>query len=333
MHLRLVDAEEFSDRVTRIETSRFTRQVKTAGITFADFDTSEHEELIVISRGEKGFSADGSFGTKHEWIDYEDTPGTRGYRTEMERINTHLEAANLEFDASGLPPSIIIDTSRHRRRLRRYFNHPPWLAEEETPSFTLGGRMFSAWWLNLRKEIRHRIRIDGERVANLDFASMFPRLAYIKLGLEPPPGDLYGGIPGLADPRYREGVKGMMNTLLFAKGSKLRMPSEFKKALPPGWTAAKVRAAILTEHPSLEPAFETGLGFELFFEESRVMVAIMLRLIEEGITALPMHDGLLASDSKKGQVRAVMEETATHLTGYALPTSEKSSVVGGLKLS
>jgi hypothetical protein len=324
--VKVVKSRSLGRRTTIEASARFTRKVQASGITLEDFGTSELQELIVVSRGEKGFSAAGNFGTKREWIDYADTAATRRYRKEMKRINAHLAAANLEFDASGLPPSAITDTSIHRRRLRRYFNHPPWL-EGEAPSFTLGGRLFGSWWLNLDKKLRGRIRIDGEDVADLDFSSMFPRLAYMKLGLEPPPGDLYDGIPGLEDPKYREGVKGMMNTLLFAKGAKLRMPSEFKKELPQGWTAAKVRAAILVKHPSLEAAFERSLGFELFFDESRVAIATLLRLIDEEITALPIHDGLLAPVSKKERVRTVMEETAKQLTGHALPTSEKSSGV------
>ena len=58
---------------------------------------------------------------------------------------------------------------------------------------------------------------------------------------------------------------------------------------------------------------------ELMFAESRVLVAILLRLIDEKIPTLPMHDGLIAPASKKARVRTVMEE----VTGFRLPTSEK----------
>jgi len=151
---------------------------------------------------------------------------------------------------------------------------------------------------------------------------MFPRLAYLRVGMEPPAGDLYA-VPGLENPKYRDGVKGIMNTLLFAAGPKARMPSEFRKQLPKGWTAAKVRGAILLKHPGLEPLLETGVGYELFFTESQIMVAILVRLIDEKIVALPMHDGLIAPISKKDRVRTVMEETAEEVVGFRLPTSEK----------
>lgn len=104
-----------------------------------------------------------------------------------------------------------------------------------------------------------------------------------------------------------------MNTLLFADDAKVRLPSEFRKQLPKGWTLAKVKAAILATHPNLEPVL--GMGLELMATESRNLVAALLRLIDGGIVALPMHDRLIAGDSKQDRVRAVMEETAKQVVG------------------
>ena len=160
--------------------------------------------MIVLSRTVSGFGAEGAFGKQREWIDYEhDNKESRRFRGEMERINAFLASANLEFHPNG--PSIALDT--HRRRLRRYFSMPPWQADQFL-QFDLGGRLFGGWWQNLPKHERHRIRIDGEPVVDLDFASMFPRLAYLKVGLAPPEGDLYAGIPGLGNPRWRDGDEG-----------------------------------------------------------------------------------------------------------------------------
>lgn len=131
-------------------------------------------------------------------------------------------------------------------------------------------------------------------------------------------------MPGLEDPKYRDGVKGAMNTLFFADRPKARLPSEFRKQLPQGWTLARVRTAILSRHPDLEPAFERGLGLELMFIESTIMVKVLIRLIGEGVVALPMHDGLMAPASKRDEVRAAMEDVAEEVVGYRLPTSEKA---------
>src|SRR5208282_6029191 len=86
-----------------------------------------------------------------------------------------------------------------------------------------GGRLFGdGFWLTLASGRRAYIRIDGEVVADLDFSSMFARLAYAHLGIEAPSGDLYA-IPGLES--YRSGVKLAFNILLFdGKGQRRKWP-------------------------------------------------------------------------------------------------------------
>lgn len=309
------------DRRTTIKpTAWFERQVKAARITFEDFGRSEHEETIILSRSVNGFKADGTFCKQRRLINYQyDTDETRRYRAEMAKINAFLAEAELEL-ASDRTSRLAIEP-RKNRTLHRTFNLPPW-QEDDAPRFDLGGRLFGGWWENVPSEVRCRIRIEGEAVAELDFASMFPRLAFLKLGLAPPRGDLYV-VPGLEDPKHRDGVKGMMNTLLFASGPKLRLPPEFKKHLPRGWTARDVRKAIVDRHSSLEPAFERGLGLELMFMESQILVAVLLRLIDEDIVALPLHDGLITPISQRDRVRAVMEDVSKEVAGFRLPTSEK----------
>lgn len=320
LHLSKPQARGRSSTIT--PSVSLARKIKRCGIGFADFGRFEREELIVLSRTEDRFGSDGSFGKRRRWIDYKhDTPDTLRFRDEMQRINVGLELANLEFMPDDNSPIAYIDI--YHRRLRRYFTLPPWQADD-TPRFDLGGRLFgNAFWVNLPREERHRIRIDDEPVVDLDFASMFPRLAYLTLGLTPPDGDLYAGIQGLEDPKHRDGVKGALNTLLFANGPKNKMPSEFRKALPSGWTFARVRSAIAARHPDLEPVFETGIGLQLMFTESQMMVALILRLADRGIVGLPMHDGVMVSRSKATDARRMMMATAKDIVGFGLPVSEK----------
>ena len=67
------------------------------------------------------------------------------------------------------------------RELRRSFNLPA-----RTPlgveRFDLGGRLFGGFWQSLEKQRRRSIRLDGELIADLDFAAMFLRLAYLEVG-------------------------------------------------------------------------------------------------------------------------------------------------------
>lgn len=277
---------------------------------FKAFHRADGEQVIILSRAE----TDHATGTRiADWIDYADTASTHRYQEEMERINKVLAAADLRHEGSDSE----IDTQR--RNLRRVFNIPSWLSANRI-RFDLGGRLYGGWWQNLKESDRAFIRIDGESVADLDFKSMFPRLAYIHARKPTPPGDPYA-LPGFDG--YRNGVKRTFNAMLFRRGKLTRVPRGSRDLLPENCTGEKIRAAILNHHPLLKPLFERGIGFELMFLESRILIAVLLRLIDLGITALPMHDGLMVAESKARTASRVMGDVSEELTGHRLPVSRK----------
>lgn len=51
----------------------------------------------------------------------------------------------------------------------------------------------------------------------------------------------------------------------------------------PAYTGAEARAAVLAAFPQLRDVFESGIGLRLMNRESNIMVAVLLRLIGEGI--------------------------------------------------
>lgn len=281
-----------------------------------DFEQTPGRETIWLSRAERDF-VDGTID--RELIDYVDTPETSRYREEMATINAALRGADVGMLPDGGPPVLT-----SLRELRRCFNLPAW-SPEGLERFDLGGRLFGGWWQGLEKPRRKSIRLDGEPIADLDFSSMFLRLAYLEAGASPPDGDLYAlGVSGLSDRRWRDGVKKTANAMMFRTTPMLRLPQDAKDDLPPGVSCAKVRAAILARHPALAPVFETGTGFRLMFLESQILVSALLRLIAEGVTAvLPMHDGLMCPRSKTDQVLQVMGDAAEQIVGYRLPITLK----------
>jgi hypothetical protein len=214
-------------------------------------------------------------------------------------------------DASDIDP--------HRRKLRRFFNVPSWMPQD-TIRFDLGGRLYGGWWQNLKEERRVFIEISGEQIVDLDFKSMFAQLAYVRAGKPMPPGDSYT-LPGFED--FREGVKRTLIAMLFRQKPLKRVPRESSKLLPAGCTGKQIRAAILARHPGLGSVVETGIGFELMFFESQILIAILLRLIDRGIVALPMHDGLMVAQSKADTAERVMGDVAEELTGRRLPVVRK----------
>jgi hypothetical protein len=191
--------------------------------------------------------------------------------------------------------------------------------------------------MTLKRPRRKQIRINGEPVADLDFSSMFTRLAYADMGLTAPDGDLYA-IPGLED--HRDGVKLAMNCFLFDETITRRSwPKDMRYGyetdadvtgddadegkLPAGWTVPKTKNAILSVHPALRQAWGRGLGYRLMWQESEILLTVLRELMDVGIPALGLHDGLLVPISSADKVLQVMKSASRQVVGVELPCSVK----------
>lgn len=241
-------------------------------------------------------------------IDYEDTLETDSLRAEMEAINSFIAEHNVELLGSPQPPI---------RLYRRFTLRRP----DDAQAFNLHGRLYGGFWMTLKASERHRLRIDGESIADLDFAGMFPRLAYAHLGKEAPEGDLYA-IPGLD--QHREGAKAAFSALLSYATEMKSLPSRVKEKLPQGWTASRVKQAFAAHHPDLVPLFGKDIAMDLMFTESQILLPAMRRLREAGIVALPMHDGLMVPASTVEHGLEAMRWASVRIVGRPLPLSVKT---------
>jgi hypothetical protein len=238
-----------------------------------------------------------------ERIDYEDTPQTKLMRGQMEHLNAFLNAQRIELD--GEPQGAFT--------LRRQFT----LRSPDDPhTFNLHGRLYGGFWQTLPKARRMGLRINGEPIADLDFAGMFPRLGYLKLGLEPPLGDPYD-IPGLEG--HRDSAKAGL-AALFSKASDMKqLPPEVKRGLPSGWTAKSFYAAVAAKHPALVQLFGRDIALDFMFTDSTILVGAMMRLAEKAIPSLPMHDGMMVPASAASQTKAAMLRASLKVAAANLP--------------
>jgi hypothetical protein len=164
------------------------------------------------------------------------------------------------------------------------------------------------------------ISLSRKPVATLDYSSMFARLAYARKGVQPPEGDLYA-IPGLEG--HRDAVKLGVSALLFDQHTRRQWPKteEPVQRLPTGWTVARFRNALIERHPLIADCFGTGLGFQLMHVESEIMVQVLTTVSSEGVTALPLHDGILVRKSHASMGKEAMEEVSRGMTSYVLPVT------------
>ena len=178
--------------------------------------------------------------------------------------------------------------------------------------------MFGSWWSNLPKVHRQHIRIDGEPVDELDFSSMFVRLAYGSLGLQAPEGDQYD-LPGFRG--HRRAAKVIMNCRLFDEHHRRRWPkvSAPDEQMPPRMTMPKVERSILTLHPDLASCFGNGLGYRLMCTESTILMEVLMEMKTKGIVGLGLHDGLMVPRSRAPEVERIMGDVSQAITSIRIP--------------
>lgn len=293
-----------------VPTDPFRAAVGATGLTLQDFRRHEGEEVIRLSM--KPYDATKPFGAHKVRVDYPETADTTAMRVQLHELNRFLDAADVSFVQDGRG---TVDA--HNRAMRRHFV----LAKpSDAPRLNRGGRLYGGFWQNLERDRRGSIRINGEAVTVLDFASMHPRLIYARQGVSAGEVDLYA-IPGLED--HREAVKLLVNTLLNDGHSRNDWPDDAKVAQPPGWTVTQMRHAIWSHRHHLRHAFGRRLGLELQFTESRILCEVLERLRVRGIVALGLHDGLLVGDSHADEAREVMETVSQEVSGQRLPVTSK----------
>lgn len=281
----------------------FKQRMRLSSLKWDAFKQDDPPELIILKPAK---DHDG----RAEPIDYKDTKRTAQWRREIVRLNAWLrnapielleqDRATLHLDDGGQP------IEPYRRCLRRIFNNADWQQ---------GGRLFGGFWETMERTARFRLlRVMGEPVANVDFSSLFPRLAYVRAGKVAPRGDLYD-ISG--DGSCREGWKQLINALLFAERPLRGWPRDTRVKLPTGITLREAVTAIKTKHTPIAPLFEHGLGFQLMRIESDMLIAAVAALFKQGITALPLHDSVLTARSHSESAKRVLEAVFRQHTGSA----------------
>jgi hypothetical protein len=297
---RVVGYRNFSDpKANRQTVIRATERLRTRiddyKLTLADFAVDKTEEIIILKDSKEGH------WDKGQWLQYEDTAETMAYRDELSSINAWLEQADIDYEPWDAREKPVDHTDR---RLLRYFNNG---------SFEQGGRLFGGFWQYLRKDQRsYGILIDGSPVVTLDYGQMVPRILYGLSGVDPHFDDAYA-VPGLED--YRDGVKKVFNAMLHIDHWHSRKPAGTADLLPKDMTIAEIIDLILDFHKPVADAFFAGKGLYLTYQESRILLAVLGGLVEQGITALPIHDAVIVAEGHAEQTKQIMLEVFKDLTG------------------
>lgn len=286
-------------------TDRLAKLVREYGIEFSDIGYRAPHETVVLKSGRH------SYWETSKKSEYVDDAYTNDARTKMELINSFIAEADIEFDELYTDREYV-DTNR--RGLVRYFTNG---------SFTSGGRLFGGFWQDLKKHERRGIYIKGEPTVALDYGQIATRILYALAGAEPPAGDLYD-IPGLTclnGKSYRDGVKKVMNSLMFSKEPLSRKPKGSSNLLPKHLSIDVIISLIQEHHSKIIHLLGTEIGHYAQFIESCVMTDVICNLMDRDIVCLPIHDGIIVQERYKDVAKEVMHNVFRSKVGMECPVS------------
>ena len=264
-------------------------------VELEDLGLSDGEETIVLKREKKDLWDHG--GT----LEYEDNDLTNLYRDEMRTINQWIKKA----DRNYMEPFNGKDKHNYDldcRLIKRYFTRG---------SFKSGGRLFGGFWQQMKKVHRENLLIDGKNIVVLDYSQMTPKILYGYCGSVPEMEDCYH-IKGYE--YCRKGIKKVFNAMTFSDEPMTRFPKGINSLFPVKTRFKEVADAIENEHSRIAHMFYKGFGHYLQFLESKILVEVLLKLIENNITALPIHDAVLVSEIHVHKSKQVMEQVFMDMT-------------------
>ena len=210
-----------------------------------------------------------------------------------------------------------------------------------------GGRLYGAWTGLDKATMRLHCTIDGEPICELDIRASQPTLFSSLLGYRMGGlgkgdtwGDVYAELSSLwavnawwseHDPqidkielirRNRKVAKGVVVALM-GSGNPLKAKTSEELAIEHGLTQSgwlSFRDTLIRTIPALEclePRYDkdgkltgymNGAGF-LSYHESEIMMLTLERLMDQGITAYPVHDCLMVKVSDAKQAANVFRDT------------------------
>lgn len=274
---------------------RFTKGIDYGQLEWGSFSVRPDAEVIVLKSKRKTPSS------SSELVNYTDTTNMgkeikENIRPYVRKINDYLLTHTIEYLGDHL-------CDRSSTSYHRIFNQG---------TIKRGGRYFGHWAQNIPARERHLIRIDGEKVMDLDYQAMYYNLLLYRDGATEAPKEDPFLIPG-----YEE-FRGTFKTLAYALlNSSTVLKNSPDNLLPPGCKHSyKTIKTVLIQHlPILKGYLKSEIGMELMNLESQIIGRAVMNMIDRGNGFVILHDGLLVAQNAK-YPEGCMHEAFTQIIGW-----------------
>ena len=255
-------------------------------------------------------------------VDYRETAKTAAMRADMECFNKFMEKVRLELPGEG----VVIDGHLLQvdGAVVRMTEAPVFYRVFSRGKWSMGGRIY--WWgQNLPASRRADLRLDGEAVIELDYASLHPRLLYAKRGqvLDFDPYDL----PDVERSISKRALLVALNarTLSQAVAALLKSTSRDGTAWPLDWAQTRaVVDAVIAKNPVIAADIGADVGISLMHDDAELALRVVKACNEIGIVCLPVHDSFIVQRRYEGELREIMDEEIMRFESRAKAAYEAS---------
>ena len=250
-------------------------------------------------------------------IDYIDTSKTIRWRLNVQQINGVLLGADISMELTSPEKEELVKRIGYlpddtNKTLFRVFNNG---------SFKQGGRFYGHWIQNIPREYRKRLRMDGEETVELDFAGVHINILYRLAGQAIPRDDVYA-LDGFA-PAIRPFLKRALLIMVNAKdrGQAVRAIQaepitgelRFKRG-----DIERAMDGFIQRHRPIERFFNSGIGLDLQFADSRIAEHVMLELAGCNIVCVPLGDGFICKVAFENELREAMQAAFRDMFGVSI---------------
>lgn len=297
--LKLTKGSHESGKRSTIEPLPYISElITTHQLRKSDFNTKERQPVILRARKTEEEKKKKKPGKE---LDLPDTPEVKILQEQINQINAFIRQQNISY--VGDRPEI----DEERLTIYRVFNNG---------RLDEGGRLYGGFWQQLSGEKREEdILINGEHVVGPDYGQMAVSILYALEGIQMPLEDAYE-LKGWED--YRDGVKTYINKLLHDDtGTPKAKKSDFIgcKYNKVETITEALRKDVFEQHKPIAHHFNGSTSGRLFYEESNLLVHVLLELQNKGICALPVHDSLYVAQENFDETIKTMKSAFKVLLG------------------
>jgi len=202
------------------------------------------------------------------------------------------------------------------------------------------GRWFQKGGLSyqgLSEEDRSKLLLNGEAVVELDYPAMHPHILYAWEGMQCP-DDFYERIAsecGCSRFLAKSVTLAAINASSYAnlssainldrareteanEGRETPKPIMYDELKKGGLRPRDITDAFAKAHPAIAKYLFSNSANRLMLAESEIITSALLRLMELGIPALPVHDSVIAPLRHREAVRRVMEDAYRQHTSFSI---------------